>query len=408
MLDKIEEKICKNCNKSKPATKNFFKNKNFKDGLHYWCKECVKKYNKTKTITKTNEELKLLRSKNMKKYYENKRIQLEKEKYKICTKCKKRKLANEKNFILRRQKTRKYKFEPKCRNCTNNDMKNYKNNNKEKFKKYEKNYKTNKFISRVIKCIKTRAIKNNKEFSLDKSLNIKVPECCPYFNINLDKFGKPNQYNLISLDRINSNVGYHETNIEFISFRANVIKSSGNSFEHFLISKYIIKSLTEKINTLQSNENNIKNYIYYRNMLYSARIVNKKRNIKYYLQLKDLPIAPEYCPVLNTKLSFGIKIPSKSPSLDAIDPNLGHIPNNLNIISRRANLIKNNGTLLEHLLIATRLFYLEDFSRTKEDLAKFFSENQMDFPLISREQIMAGEQHEILKTYISSLNIEQE
>lgn len=58
----------------------------------------------------------------------------------------------------------------------------------------------------------------------------------------------------------------------------------------------------------------------------------------------DLEV-PEYCPVLGTKLQFGIRSYSpNSPSVDAIRPELGYIPGNVAVISHRANTIKQNAS----------------------------------------------------------------
>lgn len=41
----METKICKRCGRELPLSE-FYKDKNCKDGLNYWCKECSKQYKK--------------------------------------------------------------------------------------------------------------------------------------------------------------------------------------------------------------------------------------------------------------------------------------------------------------------------------------------------------------------------
>ena len=62
------------------------------------------------------------------------------------------------------------------------------------------------------------------------------------------------------------------------------------------------------------------------------------------LTLEDVKI-PEFCPVFGTKM--------KKPSIDRIDNTIrGYPKKNSKVICSRANQIKNDGTALEHLLIA--------------------------------------------------------
>jgi hypothetical protein len=75
---------------------------------------------------------------------------------------------------------------------------------------------------------------------------------------------------------------------------------------------------------------------------------------EYFMQLAETTI---YCPIFTeVKLSWGYTINGKatdnSPSLDRINPELGYIPGNCAIMCNKANRIKNNGTALEHRLIA--------------------------------------------------------
>lgn len=59
---------------------------------------------------------------------------------------------------------------------------------------------------------------------------------------------------------------------------------------------------------------------------------------------------PEYCPVLGTRLEYGLAgmrdllDRSSIPSLDRVVPSLGYVPGNVFVISQRANELKSNAT----------------------------------------------------------------
>jgi hypothetical protein len=77
----------------------------------------------------------------------------------------------------------------------------------------------------------------------------------------------------------------------------------------------------------------------------------KKHEIFFDLELNDvINLAPDFCPVLNIKLSWGErngKVTNNSPSLDKFDPKKGYIKGNIHWISFKANTIKSNATLEE-------------------------------------------------------------
>lgn len=79
----------------------------------------------------------------------------------------------------------------------------------------------------------------------------------------------------------------------------------------------------------------------------------KQKGIVFTLNIKDIPIIPKFCPILNLKIkSNNVNSPlDSSPSLDRINPKLGYIKGNVRIISNRANRIKSDATLEELRLI---------------------------------------------------------
>lgn len=83
-------------------------------------------------------------------------------------------------------------------------------------------------------------------------------------------------------------------------------------------------------------------------ILYSAKQRARVYNLPFDLILSDIVI-PEYCPVLNIKLSINKKTGNRdsSPSLDRVIPEKGYVKENVVIISLRANRIKNNANLEE-------------------------------------------------------------
>jgi len=69
-----------------------------------------------------------------------------------------------------------------------------------------------------------------------------LPTKCPILNIDLkyssSSPGDPLWQNSISLDRIDSNLGYVIGNVQIISFRANTIKNNASVEEIFNLFKY--------------------------------------------------------------------------------------------------------------------------------------------------------------------------
>lgn len=79
----------------------------------------------------------------------------------------------------------------------------------------------------------------------------------------------------------------------------------------------------------------------------------KAKGIPFLIELEDID-RPEFCPVLGTKLQYGInhntnetkwkKHPNRA-SFDKVIPSLGYIPGNVFIISLEANRLKSNASL---------------------------------------------------------------
>jgi len=65
----MKTKICSRCKKEKPITE-FYKDKNTKDGLTCWCKECKEEYGK-KYCQKNKEKTRKYKRKYNREYYQN-------------------------------------------------------------------------------------------------------------------------------------------------------------------------------------------------------------------------------------------------------------------------------------------------------------------------------------------------
>jgi hypothetical protein len=94
---------------------------------------------------------------------------------------------------------------------------------------------------------KIRARKKNIEFTI-KVTDIKIPELCPIFGIQLDNTwggvnqNNKNRSNKPSLDRLDPRKGYTSDNIIVICYRANMIKGDGFPDEHRKIANFLINN----------------------------------------------------------------------------------------------------------------------------------------------------------------------
>jgi hypothetical protein len=79
-------------------------------------------------------------------------------------------------------------------------------------------------------------------------------------------------------------------------------------------------------------------------LLTKAKERAKLKGLEFNITVDDI-IIPEYCPILEIKLTKGkYKDYQNSPSLDRIDSNKGYIKGNIAVISVLANTMKNKAT----------------------------------------------------------------
>jgi hypothetical protein len=89
---------------------------------------------------------------------------------------------------------------------------------------------------------------------------------------------------------------------------------------------------------------------------YVARTRARKFNVDFSIEEQDI-IIPEYCPILNLKLTKGNGYLSNAMSLDRVDNNKGYIKGNVRVISRKANLMKSCLTIE---LLETMIKYIKN------------------------------------------------
>ena len=77
----------------------------------------------------------------------------------------------------------------------------------------------------------------------------------------------------------------------------------------------------------------------------------KKKGRKFDLSPIEIPIIPEFCPVLGIPIRMTGKLTGNSPTIDRIDNTKGYVKDNIRIISYRANRLKADATIEELKLI---------------------------------------------------------
>lgn len=79
----------------------------------------------------------------------------------------------------------------------------------------------------LFRTAKRRALAKSREFTITVD-DIIIPTHCPYLGLELVTLspGGPH-HNSMTIDRIDSTLGYTKENIEVISYRANTLKKDG-------------------------------------------------------------------------------------------------------------------------------------------------------------------------------------
>jgi len=96
-----------------------------------------------------------------------------------------------------------------------------------------------------VQRIKFRAKKSNAirvGYTWELSFgDIHFPTHCPILGIELDYYAESTVEGSPSFDRINSDLGYVQGNVQVLSWRANRIKNNGTAEEHRKIAEYLDK-----------------------------------------------------------------------------------------------------------------------------------------------------------------------
>lgn len=168
---------------------------------------------------------------------------------------------------------------------------------------------------------------------------------------------------------LNDNLNFKNYFIDIFNNNTNkdclILIQNHELFKRFKFSKHIISELRyfyelePKMyeNTYTSNSDRIKGYI-----IRNSKFMSKRRTIKFDLHYSDLEI-PEYCPILNIKLTFGSESNGNDfshASLDRIDNNKGYIKGNVIVISRLANAMKNAATFEQLELFSKNIIKIID------------------------------------------------
>ena len=95
---------------------------------------------------------------------------------------------------------------------------------------------------------KGRAKKKGMEFNVSvEYLKSIFPDdnFCPIFGTEMS-FGNTSKWKSASLDRIDTDEGYIEGNVQWISTKANTLKNNAHPFELLRLANYTVKQLKEK------------------------------------------------------------------------------------------------------------------------------------------------------------------
>lgn len=169
--------------------------------------------------------------------------------FKICTKCKKKKLSGE--FYKARSFKSGSTYE--CKEC----MTAYRYENRERIREYMRVRRTTnpeEFkeqrrkgwskldpARRMLIQSRGRAKRKNIKFNIELK-DIVVPEVCPILGIPFVA-GKKNDYEFTaSLDRIRNEEGYVVGNVQVISKKANSMKNSASVEDMIKFAKWVFKT----------------------------------------------------------------------------------------------------------------------------------------------------------------------
>ena len=155
---------------------------------------------------------------------------------KACSLC-----NQEKSEASFRFRTDTNKYRPYCLDCEAKRLnKNYIDNKPHRLQKNQK-FRSDLPIVKILRQAKETAKKKGLEFNITEE-DIFLPEQCKYLNIPLTNTqGEGAVWSNYSIDRIDPCKGYIKGNVEIISRKANIMKSTATQEELITFAKNILK-----------------------------------------------------------------------------------------------------------------------------------------------------------------------
>lgn len=200
--------------------------------------------------------------------------------------------------------------------------------------------------------IKERSEEKGYKFDLQVGDLPSLPDKCPVFNVLFKKGTLKDKDASPSIDRLDPQLPYlkiYKNNLYFISHRANRIKKDATLEELEKIYRYVDLGILLFEDVVSSETADIIKS----RTLQSIRNRARHKGYESDLEISDLPILTNRCPILGIPYTFDSNRRFyKSPSIDRKNTNLPYLKkykDNLFYISWRANAIKSDASKQELL-----------------------------------------------------------
>lgn len=244
-----QEKICLLCG-TKKSVLEFSKNRNSVDGYFGYCSPCKKFRARKKREKVKSEKITKFRKENPGVFIdESKNFSLRKAFFfpetneKMCFICKEKKST--KNFY--KSKKTEDGFYSNCKSCT---LKIQQNFIKKKYQTFEGR------IDDFLRNSKNSSKKRNQIFDINENVLLyqwKLQKKKCYYS-GLEMTTLPNNSLSVSIDRINSNIGYTKKNIVFTTAIVNKIKNKFDKNIFLILCEIVNKFQTKKVSNLSSSK----------------------------------------------------------------------------------------------------------------------------------------------------------